>query len=186
MAWTAPMTFTAGQPLTAAQLNTHLRDNMFESEAAKVTEANQYLLSNGRNQLVARKANSARVNADESTTLVGNYVELDTIGPQVTVDTGTRAMVLMSAGMYNANANSATGMSFAVDGLTPDGDEGTSIEPKDSRQCMVDGVAANSGVCASNMVTLTVVEGSNTFTCWYKIGSGTGHWRYRHICVIPW
>lgn len=39
MAWTAPMTASANGTLTAAQFNTHVRDNLLETETAKATAA---------------------------------------------------------------------------------------------------------------------------------------------------
>lgn len=39
MAWTAPLTAALNGTLTAAQFNTHVRDNLLETEAAKATAA---------------------------------------------------------------------------------------------------------------------------------------------------
>ncbi len=49
MAWTAPITFTSGSVLTAAQLNTYLRDNLNETAPAKFTAAGQLFVSTAAN-----------------------------------------------------------------------------------------------------------------------------------------
>lgn len=51
MAWTAPRTWVAGEVLTAALLNTHVRDNLLETGAAKVTTAEDILVATGANAL---------------------------------------------------------------------------------------------------------------------------------------
>lgn len=51
MAWTAPRTWVSGETVTAAQLNTHLRDNMLETAPAKVTTAGDIVYATGANAL---------------------------------------------------------------------------------------------------------------------------------------
>lgn len=57
MAWTNPRTWLA-EVLTAALLNTHLRDNLLETAVAKVTTANDIVRATGANAL-ARIASGA-------------------------------------------------------------------------------------------------------------------------------
>ncbi len=52
MAWTTPKTFTAGNVLTAADLNTHLRDNLNETSAAQVTTAGDITHADAANSMV--------------------------------------------------------------------------------------------------------------------------------------
>lgn len=47
------MTAVSGAALTAAQWNTHVRDNLLETGPAKVTGSNQFLISSGPNALQA-------------------------------------------------------------------------------------------------------------------------------------
>lgn len=187
MAWTAPMTFVSGAALTASQLNTHLRDNMFETEAAKVTAAGQYLVTIGRNHIEKRTPLAARVNTDETTTST-NFIDLDTIGPSVTVTSGSICLVLNKADIYNSAANQAGGMAFDIQGTQADGSDGTQLEARDSWMCMTDGVSLGSGNSAMNCVLISsIVPGTNTFTSKYKVGNSanTGHFRYRVIAVFP-
>ena len=51
MAWTAPRTWVVGEVLTAALLNTHLRDNLLETAPAKVTTAEDILVATAGNAL---------------------------------------------------------------------------------------------------------------------------------------
>jgi hypothetical protein len=51
MAWTAPRTWVSGETLTAALLNTHLRDNLLETAPAKVTTAGDLTYATGANAL---------------------------------------------------------------------------------------------------------------------------------------
>jgi hypothetical protein len=54
LAWTTPLTWVASQLVTAAQLNTHLRDNMNETAVAKVTTAGDTVYATGPNALARR------------------------------------------------------------------------------------------------------------------------------------
>jgi hypothetical protein len=185
MAWTAPMTFVSGQPLSAAQLNTHLRDNMFETEVAKVTGASQYLVTTARNKIINRGIGTSRVSTTETTTFT-DYTDLATIGPQVRSTTGTKALVFTSVNIFNSAANAAGGMSFEIRGTQADGSTGTDLDPRDDWQCMTDGISATSGFSSTSGVLINIlVPGLNVFTCKYKVGSGTGSFRYRVMIVFP-
>ncbi len=65
--WTAPKTFTAGSVLTAAELNTHLRDNLNETSAATVTTAGDIAFADAANSMGSRlgiSANSFHLTSD--------------------------------------------------------------------------------------------------------------------------
>jgi hypothetical protein len=51
MAWTAPRTWVAGEVLTAALLNTHLRDNILETTPATVTTAGDVVVADAANSI---------------------------------------------------------------------------------------------------------------------------------------
>lgn len=179
MAWTTPMTFADGFALTAAQLNTHLRDNLLASSVAKATQIPQYFMSDGQNNIVGRRCTASRVDTAETTTAT-DYSDLTTPGPTVTVTTGTSVIVMVNAKIYDtATANSAHGMSFAVTGATD-------RDPDDRDQVVMDGVSANSGLQYSNFAMITdLTPGQQTFTCKYKVGSGTGSFANRLLIVLP-
>jgi hypothetical protein len=67
MAWTTPKTFVANDPLTASELNTHLRDNMLATAAAVVTTQGDIVYASGNHALarlaVGTKGKVLQVNA---------------------------------------------------------------------------------------------------------------------------
>jgi hypothetical protein len=60
MAWTVPIRWTVNQIVTAALLNTHLRDNLNASETATVTTAADLVYATAKNTLTRLAAGSAR------------------------------------------------------------------------------------------------------------------------------
>lgn len=59
--WTAPRTWVASAILTAAQLNTHVRDNLLETAVAKVTTAGDIAQATGANALARLAAVAYRM-----------------------------------------------------------------------------------------------------------------------------
>lgn len=55
MAWTAPITFYDGDPLTAAQLNTFVADNLNATAPGIAVTPHQFIVSSGKNSLAARQ-----------------------------------------------------------------------------------------------------------------------------------
>ncbi|MGW2213322.1 hypothetical protein [Streptomyces sp. NPDC001781] len=178
MAWTAPMTAVAGSAFTAAQFNQHVRDNLNETAPAKATAEGQIFVSTGANQIAARQMAKQFVGTSQTTTAT-TYSDLTTIGPRVTVATGTRALCMYACSIDNTSTNGASKVSVAV--------TGASSIAADDQWCMVrDG--ANSGnvwrISMSHMFE-TLTPGTNTFTMRYLVGSGTGTFLYRELIVIP-
>lgn len=56
MAWTAPRTWTTGEVVTAAMMNTHVRDNFLETAAATVTTAGDMVYADAANSMGTRLA----------------------------------------------------------------------------------------------------------------------------------
>lgn len=178
MAWTAPMTFVANSVLTAAQLNTHLRDNLNECPTAKATTSGSYFVGNGANSVVERYPETARV-ATYQTTTSTSFAALATVGPSVSVTTGTKALVFIGAQAKNSGSDALCAISFAISGATTR----SSIDAVSAR---IDGVTANNLVSAHSTDLLTdLTPGTNTFTVEYKVGSGTGTFGDRFIAVLP-
>lgn len=182
MAWTSPMTFTANTALTAAQLNIHLRDNLNETMTAKATVDGSMFFGTDLNELVERRAEGDRIGHGESSPSTGSWLDLATVGPEVTIETGTNAMIMWSAHAGNTSANSYTGMSYAISGATTSGASST-------RAMVVDGIAASAssnyiGACGMDLRT-DLIPGTNTFTAKYYAGSGTGLWAHRFLFVWP-
>lgn len=180
MAWTVPMTFTAETVLTAAQLNTHLRDNLLETCTARATESGQVFIAQGKYKISARKPEMDEVNTAETAVAgTGGFADLTTPGPSVTVRTGTRAFVWISCESESTSAAASRVISWAIDG-------DTERDALDSTAIRQDGNAANNGwgFGSFDMIT-TLTPGINTFTMKYKVGSGTCTFRNRQLVVWP-
>lgn len=116
--------------------------------------------------------------ATQETTTSATYVGLTT-PLAVTVTTGTKALVIVSAEFRNGSAANAGYSSYAVSGAT-------TIAASDQR-CIHTylGSATNfqSRTSAASLLT-GLTAGSNTFTVQYKTDAGTGSWLQRDITVI--
>lgn len=180
MAWTSPMVFVPGAVLTAAQMNTHLRDNLLELAPAKTSQAGSIVMGAGYNKVDERIPYLARVNTTQSTKK-NEYVDLSTAGPSVKVKTGTKAMVFISASSGNTAAGVSSSMSYDITGST-------FRAASDDRALICEGLAA----AKDNRWCHIVLEedlkpGVNTFTCKYKCGNdaNVSTWHDRFICVWP-
>jgi hypothetical protein len=179
MAWTAPMTFVAGTALTAAQLNTYLRDNLMETAAAKATQSSSIFVGNGPNQIVERAIQQTYITTSETTTST-SYADLATVGPVITTTTGTSAMVFISSRMSNAAAG-APSCTYMVSGAST-----IAAAASQGMVLAVDGIAAGQSVNYTKVHFInSLTPGSNTFTMQYASSASTSTFSYRQLCVIP-
>lgn len=177
MAWTAPTTWVANQTLTAALLNTHLRDNFLELDAAKITGYGSYVVSTGANALSQRTYDTQTL-ATSQTLTTNVYTDLATVGPTVTLTTGIGAIVLFGCGLGNSTLNATVRASYAVSGATTSAAD-------DDREVLLEGISG------SNNLRLSTVDfrddltaGSNTFTMKYRTSAATATYYDRFIAVI--
>jgi len=179
MAWTAPQTWAANAVLTAAQLNTHLRDNMLETMPAKALTEGSIFVTSAANSIVERQIVTARVATSQGTSST-SYTDLGTVGPAVTVTTGTGAIVFHSCQVQNSSTGFSS-MSWAISGATTRAAlDGTAIRH--------DGISGGNPwkVGSTDFLLAVLTPGSNTFTAKYKAESGfTATFADRFICVIP-
>lgn len=179
MAWTAPMTFVAGTPLTAAQLNTHLRDNFLETAPAKGTEQGGYFVTDTANRIVERVGRRQTITTEESTTST-SYDDLATQGPTVTVQTGELALVMWSCEMRSSNSEPTTTR------VTVDVTGDTNIAGSDTR-ALTNSTGADGRHQSSHAVFYDDLNpGSNTFTMKYRTSSGTATIQRRRLIVLPY
>lgn len=158
MAWSAPRTWTTGEIVTAAQLNQEVRDNLL---AVNIPHAL-----------------GAQVAAAQTTTST-TYVDLATVGPSVTLVTGTLVYVQLSAEL---NHNSVRHyMSVEVSGATTMTAAAVDTAGGALLAISADGYA---DVKHSYGFPLTVTAGSNTFTAKYKSGGGTITCGLRSLAVF--
>lgn len=179
MAWTAPKLFVDGVALTANELNTYLRDNLMETMTAKATTDGAMFFSTDVNEWTERYPNRQRVNSTLTTTSV-TYVDLG--GPQVTLTTGTDALVLMASHLGNTTANTATYASYNVTGAS-------SVSSAYAQGIRLDGYAASTGNnyigCMMWDLRSDLTPGTNTFKMTYRVDAGTGTFAYNILAIVP-
>ena len=109
------------------------------------------------------------------------YTDLATSGPAVTLTTGTKVLVIVSATMDTNNTNSAImAMDFAVSGAT-------TRAATDATALIAPNTVRTSALAfrASSAQIITVTAGSNTFTAKYHSTNGEENfWANRTITVI--
>ncbi len=72
MAWTSPRTWVAGEVVTAALLNTHLKDNLLQTAPGLVTTSGDIVVASGANALARQAAmTQAQAEAGSDTTVRG-------------------------------------------------------------------------------------------------------------------
>ena len=119
----------------------------------------------------------ATVNTEQSTTST-SYTDLATSGPSVTLTTGTKALVFITASSYNNTADRQNYVSFAVSGAS-------TVAVSDDWALLHKGVTSITEVSATRVQLVTgLTAGSNTFTLKYKVSGGTGYFQRRQIAVI--
>ena len=179
MAWSSNRTWIAGEDLTAALLNTYLRDQLDETAPAIATAAGRLIVTDAANSITERIPTTAYV-ATSETTASASYTDLATVGPSVTVTTGTLALVLVQCRLANSVA---AGQSVA----TVDVSGATTIAPAVARGLWYE--SSNAGdllLASSSSMFDSLTAGSNTFTLKYRTtGTGTSTFDYRRISVIP-
>lgn len=176
MAWTAPMTAVAGAVFTAAQYNTFIRDNVNECPAAKALTPSGYFVTSDTNQVSERVLAEAVVDTSEGTTST-SYVALATAGPAVTVVTGGKALVWVTADLVCNTAGQTARTTFNVSGAT-------TIAEADSLALRNTNTATIRATAGPTTVSLT--PGTNTFTMTYRTsGASTSTFANRRIIVMP-
>lgn len=185
MAWTSPMTFTDAQALTAAQLNTHLRDNLNETMPALATDPTPggtggFFVVDDPKSIVERHIKAARVDQTGSTITSASFVDLADVGPSVEVETGSSAFVFFNCRIWNDTLNGQSDVSYAVSGST-------TITASDDWAFTLDGVAASNTWSGGTWDLRTDLNpGLNTFTMKYRSGGvGNAFFKWRTIAVWP-
>lgn len=180
MAWTTPITWVAGNTLTAQQMNQQVRDNLNETAPAKAAVEGRLLVTSGANSIVERDPRENGVAASESTTSDA-YTDLTTVGPAITVTTGTRAIVVVTSFIRSDTADQGGAMSYEVSGAS-------SIAASDGNSLQLRSPGLTAGAQKASRLNLqaSLTAGSNTFTAKYKrVGTGTATFSGRTFTIIP-
>lgn len=179
MVWVAPATFVANTALTAAQLNTFIRDNLLETEAAKATTAGRLFWTTSRNAIAERPLSESFVSTTE-TTASTSFVDLGTSGPSVTLFTGRYALVAISAAIRNGSETSLAHINYYVSGATEQSHQ-------EQSELKLGGNAAGTTHPSRSMTVswcTNLNPGVNTFTLQYKVSADDGVFFYRRLTVI--
>lgn len=173
------MTAVAGATFTSAAFNQFVRDNLLETAPAKATAASQLFVSTGPNAITTRVPSQASVSTLQSTTS-SSYVDLTTVGPRITLDTGTIAFCWFAASHSHSADNNETACSVAVSGAS-------TVAASNAWQHSVDGIVGGNFVRGSSFHIFTgLTAGTNIFTMKYRVGaSGTASFRDRELGVLP-
>ena len=178
MAWTAPMTAAANAVFTAAQFNTHVRDNLNQTAPAKATTPGSIFVTTSLNAIAERTPTFQFIGALETTTST-TYTNLTTPGPTVTVTTGVAAIVILGAHMFNSAGTNTGNMSFTISGAS-------TVAASDVRALRFRSSAAGDDIDATKVIYFTgLTAGSNVFTAQYRCSAGTETFENRRIDVIP-
>jgi hypothetical protein len=121
---------------------------------------------------------SATVATSQGTTSSG-YTDLATAGPAVTLTTGTKVLVIISAFMYNNVSDGRVYMDFGISGATTrSATDSTALGHWST-------IANGPRIRHSSASFVTVTAGSNTFTAKYRRDyDGTATFENREITVI--
>ena len=176
MAWTAPFTAIPNAALTAAQWNTYVRDNLNETAPAKATTAARIFVATGVNAIAERAILSGTI-ATPETFGSTSYGDCATVGPEVTLTTGTRALVWWKALVSNNTAGVEMLAAPKVTGAT-------TIDATDTASAMVTGNSAGDRYTCSGQFLYSLTPGSHTFTLQYRVSGGGSTWMYRQIIVM--
>lgn len=177
MAWTTPMTAVDNTIFTSSQWNTYVRDNMNQTLTALASAANQTFATTGTNAMAVRTV-SSDVDAGSSTSSSTSYAILaDALQTQVTLTTGTQALVFIQAELSHGTTLTDVSMSYAVTSAT-------TSAAADSKRVLLDGVLATSGNRLGGFFWDTSLNaGSNIFSMQYKTSAGTLTAAKREIVV---
>ena len=177
MVWTALPTFTAGQPVTAAQLAALVADLM-ETAPAKATGSGTFFVGSGVNSITERRVTQAFEPGSDTTTSSA-FGDLTGGGfPATTATTGTLALLFLAASMHCNTANGMTAMSLNVSGAT-------TVTAGDGAALRHTSAVVNANMTASIALPYSLTAGSNTFTAQYRVTVGTGTFGSRRVVVFP-
>ena len=177
MAWTTPLTWVS-QALTAALLNQQIRDNMNETAPGIASAEGRMIITSAANTIVERLPAADYVGTSE-TTASTSFTDLATAGPEVTVATGTKALVILNCNFKNTTDDAYSKMGYAVSSAT-------TVAATSARAYSWAPGSAGTGLFAAAVFLHTgLTAGSNVFTAKYLVSAGTGTFLDRHITVIP-
>lgn len=179
MAWVVPPTFVANATLTAADLNSSLRDCMNETMPAKALTPGGYFVTTGPNAIVERTIGQAVVSTSQTRTLT-TFGDLTTVGPSVTFTCGTASKVLF---VVTAQISSNTTSEYAIVSYSISG--ATTLSASDDYALTLESGGSSQHMASSHISWQTLNSGSHTATLKYRVTAGTGTFLRRRLLVWP-
>lgn len=179
MAWTAPSTAVAGDIFTASLFNTSIRDNLNATGVAAATSAGQIIVTTAANAVAARTPSVDSISTSQTRTST-TYGDLATVGPTVTVTTGTMALVIFGCQISNSTAGQGGRCAIDVSGAT--------TQAADDNNSFLAESGNTSDAYQGSWVTVydPINSGSNTFRLKYRlVGSGTATFSNRSVSIVP-
>lgn len=163
---------TPATNLGSALGTTSLRWGQSYFGALDVTNTNADGLTVNSNPVFAMTtANSDRIDTVQTTTS-NTYTNLATVGPTVTILTGTAVEVTVCAYIASSTTSNTGYMGFAVSGAT-------SRAAADVDSCQLSSGVAGIGATVSRTFKITgLTAGNNTFTAKYRRDGGSGTWTF--------
>jgi len=212
MAWTAPSTWVAGAILTAAQLNTQLRDNLLAGGPIYATEAlrdaaitspfeGQRAYITGSTVAAATGAGTAVPTGIQTIYNGSAWVCVTPVGAGSNTqgNTSSTSYVTTLAGDGTAisvtlSTGTAALVSYSVAGYNTTATANiqpsfsvsgaTTLAALDAQSAFATSTGASAGVMANrSMIYTALTAGTNTFTLNYKVNAGTGQFLYRNLIV---
>lgn len=181
MSWLTPGTAVTGAIYTAAQYNAWVRDNLLETAVAKATASGQMIVSSGVNALTTRTMAGSRVTGGSQQTSSATFGDnLTTIGPSITVNTGSAVVVLLTSFIMNTTAGQGGYMGYSISGATAQ----AAIAER-SLRIMSSNASERSRMTAA-IYQSSLTPGNNTFKAQYAtVSGGTADFDEREIIVLP-
>lgn len=172
------MTAVSSTAIAAANWNTHVRDNLLETEAAKATDLGLHFIATGANAIATRTTSNSWITTSQSTAST-SYADLATPGPSVSSTTGATAIVWFSAEASTNVTSSLQKFSVEVSGAS-------SVAASDDWAVILDGIYDSSPCRRMSMHRFTgLTPGLNTFKMKYAAGSNTATFGRRELIVMP-
>ncbi len=204
MAWTAPRTWVTAETVTAALMNAEIRDNLLETSAATVTTAGDMAFADAANSMGSRVAIGAAdthlvsdgsapvwrggfatdVDTGSETDNGNTFINLAdarwgfATDIEVTVTTGTTALVLFKAQLSNNTAGSSTHLAYSISGAT------TRAASNNAQISYESSVANDFARFGGHNFAVSLTAGSNTFTLEGRVSANTGTIAVPEIAVI--
>ena len=206
MAWTAPRTWITSETVTAAMMNSHVRDNFLETSAATASAAGDLVYADAANSMGSRLAIGtvyshlaatsngpvwrqfkADSRSDSATGgAAGDYRTLggvswynDSNQVEVIAATGSAALVSIKARMSNSTAGAYVIVSYSISGDT------TLASSVDRGIYYESGAANDAALFGVTIYQSGLSTGDNTFTMTGYISSGQGTIQNPAIIVQP-